>query len=136
MILMLNVHFSRVPDILIPDHLRTDPSLPIRAYRDSFGNWCSRILAPPGRTRVFTDALINDTGTPDVVARGAAQTPVENLPEETLLFLLGIRYCETDRLAPVAWELFAGAPTGAGRVGAICEFVHTTSPLDTRPLGR
>jgi transglutaminase-like putative cysteine protease len=124
MILMLSVHFSRVSDIVIPDHLHTEPPLPIRAYRDSFGNWCSRLVAPRGRTRLFTDALINDTGNPDIVARGARQTPVEALPEETLQFLLGSRYCETDRLTPIAWQLFANAPAGEGRVQAICTFVH------------
>ena len=124
MILMLNVHFSRVSDMIIPDHLHTDPALPMRAYRDSFGNWCTRIIAPPGRTRIFADALVNDTGAPDVVPRGAPQTPVESLPEETLLFLLGSRYCETDRLSPIAWQLFESAPAGEGRVQTICAFVH------------
>jgi transglutaminase-like putative cysteine protease len=123
-IFLLHIHFSRVPDIVIPDFLRTDPPLPIHAYRDTFGNWCSRIVAPVGRTRIFADALINDTGEPDVVARGAAQTPVEMLPEETIPFLLGSRYCETDRLSPIAWQMFGSAPTGWGRVQAICDFVH------------
>jgi transglutaminase-like putative cysteine protease len=125
MILMLHVHFSRVSDLVIPDHLRTDPALPIRAYRDSFGNWCSRLVAPIGRTRIFADALINDTGRPDLVARGAAQTSVEALPEETLMFLLGSRYCETERLSPIAWEIFGNTPTGWDRVQAICDFVHS-----------
>ena len=89
MILTLNVHFSRVSDMVTPDHLRTDPALPIRAYRDLFGNWCTRIVAPSGRTRIFTEAQIEETGTPDIVARGAGQTNVEDLPEETLVFLLG-----------------------------------------------
>jgi transglutaminase-like putative cysteine protease len=124
MILVLNVHFSRVSDMVIPDHLLTDPALPIRAYRDLFGNWCSRVVAPTGRIRIFADALINDSGLPDVVARGAAQTRIEALPEETLVFLLGSRYCETDRLSPVAWQLFSGAPAGWGCVQAICDFVH------------
>jgi transglutaminase-like putative cysteine protease len=124
MILTLNVHFSRVSDLVIPDYLLSDPSLPIQAYRDSFGNWCTRVVAPTGRTRFFTDARINDTGKPDVVVPGAGQTRVEALPEETLVFLLGSRYCETDRLSPVAWPLFIGAPLGWGRVQAICDFVH------------
>jgi transglutaminase-like putative cysteine protease len=124
MILTLNVHFSRVPDMVIPDHLRTDPPLPISAYRDLFGNWCSRIVAPTGRTRIFTDARINETGKADPVAQGARQIPIEFLPEETLVFLLGSRYCETDRLSPIAWPLFTGAPLGWGRVQAICDFVH------------
>ena len=124
MILTLNVHFSRVSDLVIPDYLLTDPSLSIKAYRDLFGNWCTRVVAPTGRTRFFTDARINDTGKPDVVAAGAGQTRVEVLPEETLVFLLGSRYCETDRLSPIAWPLFAHAPLGWGRVQAICDFVH------------
>jgi transglutaminase-like putative cysteine protease len=119
--LMLNIHFS---DIVVPDHLFTDPPLPIQAYRDSFGNLCSRIVAPAGSTRLFTDALINDSGAPDIVVPAATQTPVELLPEDTIVFLLASRYCETDRLSPIAWQLFANAPAGWARVQAICDFVH------------
>jgi len=124
MILVLHVHFTRVSDLVISDLLRTDPPLAMKAYRDSFGNWCTRIVAPSGRTRIFSDALINDTGEPDAVARGAGQTSVDLLPEETLVFLLGSRYCETDRLSDIAWQMFGNGPTGWGRVQAICDFVH------------
>jgi transglutaminase-like putative cysteine protease len=125
MILMLNIHYSRASDLVVPDRMVTVPSLPIGAYRDSFGNWCSRIVAVAGETRITTDALINDSGLPDVVAAGARQTPVESLPEETLVFLLGSRYCETERLSTIAWQLFGNTPTGWGRVQAICDFVHS-----------
>jgi transglutaminase-like putative cysteine protease len=124
MMLMLNIHFTRAADIVIPDHLITSPSLPITAYRDGFGNWCSRIVAPPGEVRVSTTAVVRDTGQPDIVVPSAEQHPVETLPEECLVFLLGSRYCETDRLSEMAWSLFGTAPTGWGRVQAICDFVH------------
>jgi transglutaminase-like putative cysteine protease len=124
MILMLNIHFSRAADIVVPDHLAIVPSLPVSAYRDSFGNWCSRILAPAGTTRISTLALVNDSGQPDIVVTDARQTPVEFLPEDTLVYLLGSRYCETERLSAIAWQLFGNAPTGWGRVQAICDFVH------------
>ena len=55
---------------------------------------------------------------------GAWQLSVPDLPEETLLFLLGSRYCETDRLSETAWKLFAKTPPGWGRVQAICDYVH------------
>ena len=42
---------------------------------------------------------MSDTGNPDVVSPWLEQRPVEALPEETLLFLLGSRYCETDLLS-------------------------------------
>jgi len=124
MILLLNVHFTRASHLVLPDYLVTDPPCPIRAYRDSFGNWCSLIVAPAGLIRITSNALVQDSGMPDVVAPWATQRPVEFLPEEALQFLLASRYCETDRLTTIAWELFANAPTGWGRVKAICDFVH------------
>lgn len=124
MILSLNIHHSRAADLVRPDILITNPAVPITAYRDLFGNWCSRIVAPPGRLVLNADALLNDSGEPDTVAPWVMQTPVEQLPESALVFLLGSRYCETDQLSNIAWQLFEHAPTGWGRVQAICDFVH------------
>ena len=124
MILTLNIHYTRMSDILVPDHLVTDPAVPLTAYRDGFGNWCSRIVAPPGRIRLTTDAVVRDSGQPDIVAPEAQQHLVQDLPEETLVYLLGSRYCETDRLSDTAWSLFGTAPLGWARVQAICDFVH------------
>ena len=124
MVLMLNIHFSRVSDLVIPDHIITNPPVPMTAYRDGFGNWCSRIVAPTGDIRITTDALINDSGLPDPVEPYAVQHAVETLPTETLVYLLGSRYCETDRLSETAWALFGQTPLGWARVQAICDFVH------------
>jgi transglutaminase-like putative cysteine protease len=124
MIFNLNVHYTRVSDLVGRDDLSFDPPVRVAAYRDSFGNWCSRIVAPPGRLRVGADALIDDSGQPDAICLQARQVPVPELPEEALLYLLGSRYCETDRLSQTAWNLFGQAPMGWGRVQAICDFVH------------
>lgn len=124
MILVLSVHYTRVSDIIVPDHLIADPPVPITAYRDSFGNWCSRIVAPGGLLKLSTDAVLRDTGLPDPVVSTARQTPVEELPDEALVFLLGSRYCETDRLSETAWQLFGNSPSGWERVQAICDYVH------------
>jgi transglutaminase-like putative cysteine protease len=124
MILTLSVHYTRVSDMIIADHLIADPPVPITAYRDGFGNWCSRIVAPEGSLRLSTDARVNDSGQPDPVVLQARQTPVPALPDETLQFLLGSRYCETDRLSDQAWQLFENTPPGWRRVQAICDYVH------------
>ena len=68
MMLTLSIHYSRASDLVRPDYLLTSPSVPVTAYRDPFGNWCSRIVAPQGRFVLSTDALINDSGAPDLVA--------------------------------------------------------------------
>lgn len=124
MILMLNVHYSRVADLVTPDHVMTSPPVSLSGYRDSFGNWCTRMLAPAGVTRISTDAVIRDSGKPDRVVPSARETPVQDLPDDALLFLLGSRYCETDRLMDTAWTLFGSSPQGWGRVQAICDYVH------------
>ncbi len=124
MILTLSIHYTRASDIVIPDLLTTDPSVPISAYRDGFGNWCSRIVAPEGRIRLASTAVVRDTGEPDAIVSSAEQHLVQDLPEETLVFLLGSRYCETDLLSEIAWGLFDRSPTGWARVQAICDFVH------------
>jgi len=124
MILTVHIHYTRVSDLVVPDHLITHPSVPITAYRDAFGNWCSRIVAPQGQLRLAAEAVVHDTGAADIVAASAQQHPVPDLPDETLVFLLGSRYCETDQLSQTAWDLFGTSPTGWGRVQAICDFVH------------
>ena len=124
MILMLNIHYSRASDLIVPDHLVANPSVPIRGYRDAFGNWCTRIVAPAGRIRLSTDALVNDSGEVDLVVPDAPQHAVDDLPSDVLVFLLGSRYCETELLSETAWSLFAASPPGWGRVQAICDYVH------------
>jgi transglutaminase-like putative cysteine protease len=124
MMLMLNIHHTRAGDIVVPDRLVADPAIPVASYRDAFGNWCSRIVAPMGQLRLHASGVVNDSGEPDMAALSDEQHAVQDLPEECLVFLLGSRYCETDRLSEIAWSLFSKAPTGAGRVQAICDYVH------------
>lgn len=124
MILALNIHHSRAADLLRPDLLVTTPVVSVSAYRDLFGNWCSRLVAPAGRFVLSTDALLQDSGLADTVMPWVTQTPVQDLPEDTLVYLLGSRYCETDQLSQTAWQLFGASPTGWARVQTICDFVH------------
>jgi len=124
MILLVNVHFSRAGDIVVPDLLTTDPVIPVTTYRDSFGNWCSRLIAPAGRLRLTANGVVRDGGELEQAIPDAAQHSVEDLPEETLVFLLGSRYCDTDLLSQTAWQLFGATQPGWARVQAICDYVH------------
>ena len=124
MVVTLRIHPTRASDIVKPDDLSVSPSVPVTSYQDSFGNWCTRIVAPPGTLRLTSDAVVADAGNVDRSAPWVGQRPVESLPEETLLFLLGSRYCETDLLSEAAWQLFGATTPGWPRVQAICDFVH------------
>jgi transglutaminase-like putative cysteine protease len=125
MVLMLNVHPSRAIDLIKPDQLRITPALPVTRYQDAFGNTCTRLVAPGGQVEISTDALVHDSGQPDVVEPAARQYEIAELPHDTLAFLLASRYCETERLMNEAWSRFGKTPLGWPRVQAICDFVHS-----------
>ena len=124
MLVTLNLHDSRRADIAIAQELLLTPGVPLHQYHDGFGNICTRFVAPAGTMTLFSDAVVRDTGNTDDVALGAQQVPVPQLPDDTLVYLLGSRYCETDKLMEQAWSLFGNTPLGWGRVQAICDYVH------------
>jgi transglutaminase-like putative cysteine protease len=124
MILMLFVHPSRQADLRGEERLVTEPEVSLKKYVDLFGNVCGRIVAPAGTFRLQLDALIEDSGQPDPRILDAPQHKVEDLPDDTLAFLLASRYCEVDKLSDIAWKLFGSTPFGWPRVQAICDWVH------------
>ena len=124
MVTMLHVHPSRNADLLEPDELKTEPDLELSDYIDGFGNRCTRLIAPPGQLKLSGSTLIRDSGVPDEVNWDAREQAVGSLPHEVLSFLLTSRYCEVDRFAGIAFELFGQIPPGWGRVQAICNWVH------------
>ena len=121
---LLNVHPSRTSDLREPDIMRIEPNVQMDQYRDSFDNICSRFVAPAGTIRLFNSTLVQDTGQPDAQNPEARQIPVNDLPTDTLRYLLASRYCEVDLLSNVAYEVFGDVPAGWQRVQAICSWVH------------
>lgn len=130
MMLMLNTHFSHAKDIAVADLLVTSPPVPIGQYRDLFGNLCSRIVAPAGRVDLSTTALLNVSDSMETRPIEGWAHPVEQLPDDTLIFLLGSRYCETDLLVEIAWQIFGQCTPGRETVLAICDFVHRHIEFD------
>jgi transglutaminase-like putative cysteine protease len=121
---MLSVHPSRNKDLKTPNRIVTFPEVPMYDYVDSFGNVGTRVTIPTGGLTLSSDFVVEDNGLEDASAVGKHQLPIEELPDDVLIYLLGSRYCETDRLGDVAWALFAGIPTGWERVQAIVDFTH------------
>ena len=125
MLLMVSPHASRMPDLIGPHSITFAPPVEPRGYIDGFGNACTRIMAPAGRITITTQFMIADSGLPETIHPEAWQRRVEELPNDILVYLLGSHYCDTDRLANIAWELFGQTATGHARVQAICDFVHS-----------
>jgi transglutaminase-like putative cysteine protease len=123
LIAMLNLHPSRIADLRTPYEMSASAASDRQDYRDAFGNICTRLILPPGVTYLSCDFVIEDSGESDPQLH-VDQQPVEQLPAEVLTYLLGSRYCDTDRLTSEAWYLFGAIATGSERVCAIVDFVH------------
>ncbi|MGW5956271.1 transglutaminase-like domain-containing protein [Methylorubrum thiocyanatum] len=130
MALLLSVHPSRQGDLRSPETITFDPPIPQRQTIDAFGNVCTRIVAPPGRLTISADLLVADSGRPDEIAPEARQIPVEALPDDVMVYLMASRYCDTDKLTAIAWELFGQTPEGWARVQAIVDYVHRRIRFD------
>ncbi len=124
MMAMLSLHPSRHHDLRTAQRLVSSPDLPLYHYEDGFGNVATRLTVPPGGVTLSCDFVIEDSGKPDRRPPAGPQMLVEDLPDDLMIFLLGSRYCETDRLMDVAWANFSHYVTARDRVDAIVDFVH------------
>jgi transglutaminase-like putative cysteine protease len=124
MILMLHVHPSLIHQLIKPDDIRLTPNVPAALYHDGYGNTCTRIEAPAGDIRISTDGILADSGVPEPEFPYVQEQPVSLLPEDTLQYLLGSRFCETEALLADAWRLFGATAPGWSRVQAVCDFAH------------
>ena len=124
MLALLSIHPSRHKDLTTPHRVLTSPDAPIYDYPDLFGNVRSRLTLPAGLATLSCDFTIHDSGLPDPVSPDARRIPVEQLPDDVLLYLAGSRYCETDLLSDMAWAMFGDISHGWERVQAIVNFTH------------
>ena len=124
LVCLMSVHDDRAADVRVPEQTFTNPVVPVSTYRDLFGNRCRRLVAPAGDLTLWGDATIEDDGLPDRILPTAQEIPVPDLPDDCLVYLMGSRYCETDRLSQTAWDLFGNVTPGWGRVQAVCDFVN------------
>jgi transglutaminase-like putative cysteine protease len=127
---LLSVHPSRERDLVTGQVMHTEPFVPARIVLDHFGNRMTRLLAPPGELQLRTEFVIADSGLPDPVDWDAQEVPIDQLPNDVLVFLMGSRYADTDLLSDIAWSLFGGTPMGWARVQAIVDYVHERIRFD------
>ncbi|QXQ07625.1 transglutaminase family protein [Sphingosinicellaceae bacterium] len=130
MLANLSVHASRNRDLRTAQRIMTTPDVPLYDYVDRFGNVCTRLTMPAGGIAINCGFVIEDPFEADLVAPGATQSPIEELPDDVLVYLLSSRYCETDRLSDAAWTLFGGVAPGWARIQAILDYTHDRIRFD------
>ena len=133
MVAMLHLHPSVEPQLTTNDRLKVEHvgpqmeaarELPIEEYLDSFGNRCSRFMAPAGAIRLSGKNIVRVDDQPELQGFGAVQTPVEQLPADVLQFLLSSRYCEVDKFGGIAQDLFGHLGSGWALAASIRDWVH------------
>src|ERR1700732_3571333 len=96
MVCLLDAHRDQAQNIRYETPFETTPAISTETYLDTFGNHVRRFIAPAGDLTIRRDAIIEDSGQPDPVKLKAQEIAVDLLPNDTLLFTLGSRDCETN----------------------------------------
>jgi transglutaminase-like putative cysteine protease len=109
----------------IIEEWRTVSEVPIHEYVDGFGNQVWRLMAPIGSLEITYDAIAEVPPIPDPVLTGLAKTPVEDLPDEVMIYTLPSRHCPSDLFINDAWQLFGHIEGGWAQVQAICDWLHS-----------
>jgi len=130
MILMCHVRPERQERFIRAETFTLYPDVPHSFYIDSFGNKCTRLVTLPGKLSIWNRFVIADSGVPEQLPYNAYQHDIADLPEETLLYLMGSRYCDTQLLMQQAWQLFGHLPEGWSRLQAILDYVHDRIRFD------
>jgi transglutaminase-like putative cysteine protease len=133
MVAMLRLHPSLDERLVQGDVLKVESldaavedtkEILIEDYIDSFGNRCSRFVAPAGKIRLSGTSTVRSEDQPELQGFGAMQSPVEQLPAEVLQFLLASRYCEVDKFGGIAQDLFGHLGSGWALAASIRDWVH------------
>ncbi len=140
-ILLLRLH-GGVAQTIIYEELKMDPNVPMTEYMDHYGNYCHRLIAPEGRLVISSHATV-ETEANAAIDTNANFTLIQHLPDDTLIYLLPSRFCESDKLNSKAYEIINNFMTGYQMVEAIRQWVYanikyeydrstsSTSALDT-----
>jgi transglutaminase-like putative cysteine protease len=101
------------------------PEMWLRSYADLYGNPCTRVVLPVGRSTFRYEADVDVPDATDDADDSAGEVPPEALPDDTLIYTLPSRYCLPDVLGNEAWARFGSHPPGYQRVQAICDHVNS-----------
>jgi len=107
------------------DEFKISPNVPIIEYTDGYGNLSQRLVAPPGKFSIYTNANVKTSELLDV-AFGAPFVEIQNLPDDILCYLLPSRYCESDRFNDLAMSITTNLLPGYNQVAAIEDWLRNT----------
>ena len=133
---------SNAAQWIASERYELEPLVGAVEYTDGFGNLCQRFTAPSGRLLIRTEVEA-EVSESIFVRPAAAPTPIAELPDHVLQFLLPSRYCPSDMMEGLAREIGSEVRAGYDQAEAIRAWIHqnieylygvsnaSTSALDT-----
>lgn len=115
---------------VVAPQFSVEPALATTSYLDLFANRCRRMTMPAGEVHLRFAATVTDDGRVDAIDEHAPELAPAALPDEALQYLLPSRYCQSDEVAPFAFEQFGAIAPGWTRVQAISNWVHERIGFD------
>jgi transglutaminase-like putative cysteine protease len=100
-----------------------EPAVPVVEYVDTYGNLCQRMIIPKGSAHIRVEVVV-ESSSEIATAPDAPLTLIEELPDETLQFLLGSRFCPSDMLGDLARDITARSTPGYAQVDGICKYIR------------
>ncbi len=131
---------------IISDRYDLEPWVPTTEFVDSYGNLCQRLIVPQGKMRIAVEVTM-EVEEQIAVAPDAPPTPITELPNNVLHYLLQSRYCPSDKMQEKALAVVRNTPRGYAQAEKIRAWIHknlkyrygvssaTTDALDTLDHG-
>lgn len=141
LILLLRPH-SNLTQTILNEIFTVEPNVQVTSYFDFYGNFCQRLITPIGKFAIDTHSVVETNEYVDTDSY-ANFTLIQDLPDDTIIYLLPSRFCESDKLNNKAFEIIGDISGGYQMAEAIRLWVHknikyeydrsnsTTSALDT-----
>jgi transglutaminase-like putative cysteine protease len=108
---------------VISERYELTPWVPATEYVDSFGNLCQRYTVPQGRSIIAVESEV-EVDEHLAVDMDAPRTPIEEVPDDALVYLLQSRYCPSDKMEQHGREVVQDTAPGYAQVERIRQWIH------------
>ncbi len=124
--LILNIHAQRSPSqTILDERLTLEPALKVSEFTlDGGANRFIRVETGAHKALKIVYRASVDCEYETYAARSVEATPVSELSGATIPYLFPSRYCQSDRLSRLAWDLFGAIENPHAKVVAIADWIH------------
>jgi transglutaminase-like putative cysteine protease len=124
--MIFNIHAQRNPaQTILEERFSVEPYVKVEEFLSENGeNRFVRLETGESKQLVIDYAAVVDCEFEAVPAGVIDHTPVAKMDRNTIPYLFPSRYCQSDKLGRLAWDLFGKIPNAYEKVIAIVDWIH------------